>query len=274
MNDFYNELLHAVLVNISESSYNLDDLLEKLKAEFQYEIEDYEILSLIEKCIEKNAVLKIDSGIIVITELGLSLLKEPETAYNDLWKKNNDYNNGNNESDSNPHESNHINSLDELVSAYNNFDNKLRKYIKDLLIRMNDYKFEEFVISTLVDYGEAPFGEITKKSGDGGIDGFLYKTVLKQSPMPVQAKCYDENNLVTVTEVRGFIGSLNNTYKNGAYFVTTSTFTNKAIEAADNQGIILIDGNKLVEIIIYLSKGLKEVKGLSFMKTPDKSYFK
>ncbi|MFP3361738.1 restriction endonuclease, partial [Planococcus sp. SIMBA_143] len=67
---------------------------------------------------------------------------------------------------------------------------------------------------------------------------------------------------------------LDYTFTNGAYFVTTSTFTNKAIEAANKHGIILIDGNKLVEIILELSKGLKEVKGLSFLKTPDESFFK
>lgn len=274
MNDFFGKILLSILNDVNNGIFTKDLLLNKIKKDFDYEVEDYDICPILEKCLEKKVVMILENDLCVITEVGLILLNRPDTAYQDLWNiSSNEDSMDSIYSKENPFEKKHIESLNHLSEAYSTYLSNLKKYIKFLLINMNDYKFEELVVKILIACGETPFGEVTKKSGDGGIDGFLYKTRLKQGIMPVQAKCYDENNLVSVGEIRDFIGSIHQSNNNGSYFVTTSTFTNKAIEKAKEHGIILIDGNELVDLIIKLKIGLESKYNLDFLMTPLLSTF-
>ncbi|WNS75477.1 restriction endonuclease [Bacillus sp. DTU_2020_1000418_1_SI_GHA_SEK_038] len=269
INNFFSEILLSTLNTVNNGSFTKDLLLDKLKADFDYEIEDYDISPILEKCIEKRAIKTLSNGIFVLTEIGLLLLDRPDSAYQSLWNISylenlEDYA----LPKGNPFEKKHVESLNDLNEAYSTYLTNLKKYIKHLLISMNEYKFEEFVINILIVSGEAPFGEVTKKSGDGGIDGYLYRTRLKQGAMPVQAKCYEESILISVNDIRDFIGSMHQSHKNGSYFVTTSTFTNKAIEKAKEHGIILLNGNQLVDLIIEFRIGLEPKHNLDFLISP------
>ncbi|WP_462408535.1 restriction endonuclease [Neobacillus sp. Marseille-QA0830] len=274
-NSFFSEILLSTLNMVNNGSFTRDLLLEKLKEAYEYEIEDYDIYPILEKCIEKDAIQILENNIYALTDIGLFLLNSPpDSAYQSLWSISNKENLDDKAfPNENPFEKKHIESLNRLNEAYSTYLSNLKKYIKYLLINMNVYKFEELVINILIASGEAPFGEVTKKSGDGGIDGYLYKTRLKQGAMPVQAKCYDENNLISVNDLRDFIGSMHQSHNNGSYFVTTSTFTNKAIEKANEHGIILLNGNQLVDLMIEYQVGVETKHNLDFLITPISSVF-
>ncbi|WP_414429568.1 restriction endonuclease [Bacillus safensis] len=86
-------------------------------------------------------------------------------------------------------------------------------------------------------------------------------------------KRYLENNLVSEQDIRDFIGALSQKLNNGAYFVTTSSYTNKAKLKSEERGIILIDGNQLVDLMINHQIGLKETNDLKFCLTPSLELF-
>ncbi|WP_052447292.1 restriction endonuclease [Clostridium polynesiense] len=275
MNDYYSDLLLSILNNINNKSVFRNTLLSEVQQELGEELTDSDILPVLEKCIEKNVIKTLSNDILAITDIGLTLLIDPNTAYKNLWllPSQNRSQNDNNSND-NHYEKLHINSLNNLNEAYNMYIINLKKYLKHLLQEMDNYDFEEFVINTLIKCGEAPLGETTKKSHDGGIDGFLYKTRFKQGIIPVQAKCYSDTNLVSEQEIRDFIGSMHQSHKYGSYFVTTSTFTTKAIDKAKEHGIILIDGIQLIDLVIEYKIGLTSKYGIDFLLTPILSEFK
>ncbi|AOC58199.1 MULTISPECIES: restriction endonuclease [Bacillus] len=172
-----------------------------------------------------------------------------------------------------PFASTHYEALNSLIKAYDEYSIHLRKYLKSLLMNMNPYNFESLVIQVLVQVNEAPYGEVTKKSGDDGIDGLLYRTLLKQGEILVQIKRYLENNLVGEQDIRDFIGAWSQKHNTGAYFVTTSSYTNKAKLKSEERWIILIDGNQLVDLMINHQIGLKETNDLKFCLTPSLELF-
>ncbi|PIC55926.1 hypothetical protein CSV80_17065 [Sporosarcina sp. P12(2017)] len=268
-NNFFSEVLLSTINNINKESFTKDLLFDKVKEDFNYEIEDFHISPVLEKCIEKGAVKFLESGLFVLTHTGLNLLNSPESAYENLWNipfaenlEDNIYLKGN------PFEKEHVESLNHLYEAYSIYLKDLKRYVKHLLINMNEYKFEELVINILITSGEAPFGEVTKKSNDGGIDGYLYKTRLKQGSMPIQVKRYEDNNLIGVNAIRDFIGAMDQSHRGGSYFISTSTFTYKAIEKAEEHGVILLNGNQLVDLIIEFKVGLMPKHDLEFLMTP------
>lgn len=115
----------------------------------------------------------------------------PDSNINDFW--NNQIKKetvGNLRSLEAPFASTHYEALNSLIEAYGEYSIHLRKYLNSLLMNMNAYNFESLVIQVLIQVNKAPYGEVTKKSGDAGIDGLLYRTLLKQGEIPVQIKRY------------------------------------------------------------------------------------
>lgn len=91
------------------------------------------------------------------------------------------------------------------------------------------------------------------RSNDGGVDGVIREDALGLGKVYVQAKRYADSNSVGNGEIRNFIGALDSRGANKGVFITTSRFTNGAVEAAANYRhgtIVLIDGVKLSALML------------------------
>jgi restriction system protein len=144
----------------------------------------------------------------------------------------------------------------------------------DLLERLkgiDPYYFEKVILILLKKMGYGEFVE-TSKSGDGGIDGIINEDKLGLDKIYIQAKRFNENK-VREKDIRNFIGAMSGDTNKGV-FVTTSLFDPGAVEKAKNahHKIILIDGNKLVDLMHEFNVGV-QIKTTYDIKQLDEDFF-
>lgn len=133
---------------------------------------------------------------------------------------------------------------------------QVKTELLEKLKSIDPYYFEKVILMLLKKMG---YGEIveTSKSGDGGIDGIMNEDKLGLENIYIQAKRYGQNK-VREKDIRNFIGAMSGDTNKGV-FVTTSEFDNGAIAKAVNahHKIILIDGNKLVDLLHEYNVGVQ-----------------
>lgn len=97
------------------------------------------------------------------------------------------------------------------------------------------------------------------KSHDGGIDGVIRQDPLGLQNVYVQAKRYADNNSVGSPDINGFYGALARRGADRGVFITTSTFSPAAREAASQFGgkIVLIDGIRLTSLMLRHGVGVE-----------------
>lgn len=176
-----------------------------------------------------------------------------------------------------------ISQSDALISKYTPQDlietgiedlsEKLRTEILEKLYVVDPYYFQKIVLLLFQKMGYGDF-ESTPKSGDGGVDGIINQDQLGLERIYVQAKRYKNGNKVRELDIRNFIGAMSGDVRKGI-FVTTSTFDTAAIEKAindRNHTIILIDGNKLTDLMIKFNIGV-QVETNYEVKVIDEDFF-
>ena len=89
-----------------------------------------------------------------------------------------------------------------------------------------------------------------KKGADGGVDIWMQKkSIMKRKTSAiVQCKRYDDA-LVTIKVLREMYGLMHEHNVDEAYIVTTSRFTKECYKFIEGKSMVLIDGNKLVQMI-------------------------
>jgi hypothetical protein len=122
----------------------------------------------------------------------------------------------------------------------------------EILRRLKKYspeEFERFVLEFLKKVEDCTDGEVTQRSRDGGIDGYVKRGSLGLSDILFQAKRWE--NKVGRPEVNSFVGALQGKKASQGVFVTTSSFTKDAKEYAEQVGVkvVLIDGEKIAELV-------------------------
>ena len=151
---------------------------------------------------------------------------------------------------------------DELIEAgFNLIQASLGQEILSR-IRNNSPGFFETVVLTLLEnmgYGK---GEVTGRSGDGGIDGFIYQDKLGLDKILFQAKRFGEDTPVSASMIRDFIGTLATNEANKGVFITTSHFPKTAENTVlkSPKPIKLIDSSKLVKLMIEYNIGVSTEK--------------
>jgi restriction system protein len=136
--------------------------------------------------------------------------------------------------------------------------------------------FEKIVVDLLVAMGYGgsveDAGKVVGKSGDGGIDGIIKQDKLGLDFLYVQAKRW--RDVVGSPEVMKFSGSLTKKHANRGVFITTSWFSNDALEYVEEmpQRIILIDGKRLALLMIEHNVGVAPTKTYT-LKRMDQDYF-
>lgn len=157
--------------------------------------------------------------------------------------------------------------VEEKIEEYNNI---LISRIKELLLTVNPFRLEEIVIEVLVKSGEGQYGVGTPKTHDGGIDGYIYETLLKRGGMPIQTKQHAEHRYVTAEEIHGFLSVCRSKGANTGYYVTTSYFSDTAKTTARLE-LCLIEGEQLVNLVLKTKVGL--INGSGYLLSIDEDYF-
>ncbi|MBO7381349.1 MAG: restriction endonuclease [Neisseriaceae bacterium] len=130
-----------------------------------------------------------------------------------------------------------------------------------ILKNMNPFSFEVLTQRLLRECGFVDV-EVTKKTGDGGIDGTGKFKLNGIFTFNVAFQCKRYNGSVGAAAIRDFRGSLTTDIEKGL-FITTGNFTREAKEEAIKSGkkqIDLIDGDEFMEKLAQYEIGLKEIR--------------
>ncbi|HEY9152255.1 MAG TPA: restriction endonuclease [Anaerolineales bacterium] len=136
--------------------------------------------------------------------------------------------------------------------------------------------FEQLVVELLVNMGyggsRRDAARAVGQSGDGGIDGIIDEDRLGLDTIYIQAKRWE--GTVGRPDIQKFAGALMGKKANKGIFITTSNFTKDAVEyvSSINSKIILVDGNRLTELMIDYNIGVTNITSYN-LKRIDSDYF-
>jgi restriction system protein len=162
---------------------------------------------------------------------------------------------------------------DRLEAALGELRETVSAELLETLPQVTPQHFETIVLDVLhrMGYGASRADlERVGGVGDGGIDGVISLDRLGLEKVYVQAKRWQGS--VGRPEVQGFYGALAGQRANKGVFITTSTFTQQAIEFARSvERVVLVDGEKLAALMIEHEVGVT----LRPIKVPklDSDYF-
>ena len=165
-----------------------------------------------------------------------------------------------------------------LEQSYQEIKYSLASDLLDQILSMSPAFFEKLVVELLVAMGYGgsllEAGKILGKSGDGGIDGLIKMDKLGIDEIFIQAKRWDRSNSVSSVDIRNFIGALTIKGARKGVFITTSKFTKDAdaVSKQPNFKVVLIDGAKLVDLMIEHNLGVSTYEQYTIKKI-DYDYF-
>jgi restriction system protein len=167
---------------------------------------------------------------------------------------------------------------EQIEKAFLTIQSALRTELLQRISQNTPAFFEELIIDLLVKMGyggsrpdaAAQLGV----SGDGGVDGVINEDRLGLDRIYLQAKRYSDGNVVGRPEVQKFVGSLVGMGATKGVFVTTSKFSGEAIEYARHlsQRVILIDGQRLAELMIEHGVGVRLNRAIEFKQIDEKFF--
>lgn len=137
--------------------------------------------------------------------------------------------------------------------------------------------FERLVVELLVKMGYGgsikDAGKATRVTNDEGIDGIIKEDKLGLDFIYIQAKRWD-NQAVGRPDIQSFVGALDGQRANKGIFITTSRFSDTAIEYVRTitKKVILIDGEQLANFMIDYGLGVSTFATYELKKI-DNDYF-
>jgi restriction system protein len=112
------------------------------------------------------------------------------------------------------------------------------------------------------------------RSHDGGVDGMVSQDPLGLDVILLQAKRLKPNSVISASQVRDFIGTLETKKATKGIFVTTGDFSSQArtsIQSISNR-VRLINGKELSALMVRHNIGVSASQSFVF-KELDRSYF-
>lgn len=298
----YNELYPNVLKVLSdEKEHSIHDIDDIISDELNLtEEERNEMLPSGNQKLIKNRVgwarayLKkaglIESrkrGFANITELGLKEYNEnPNLTENDLMKYQSfvDFVTGKPKDESGTNEPKPLvlddATPDEIMErTYKKINKDLSDSILESIYNNDPFFFEKLVVDLLLKMGYGEFREDagfrTQSTNDEGLDGIINQDKLGLDKIGIQAKRYDKSQKIGRPLIQSFAGALLGKGLNRGVFITTSSFTNNAVDFVNNQSnltITLIDGEELASLMIEYDLGVSTAKTYNIKKI-DSDYF-
>ncbi len=164
---------------------------------------------------------------------------------------------------------------EELIDA--GYQEIRQSLIEDLLIQISRCSpsfFEKLVVELLLKMGyggsREDAAEAIGRIGDEGIDGIIKEDRLGLDCIYIQAKRWQSQ--VGRPEIQKFVGALHGKHAQKGIFITTSMFSQEALDYAKNMSIILIDGETLAQFMIDYNVGVTSVASYE-IKRVDSDYF-
>lgn len=160
--------------------------------------------------------------------------------------------------------------------GYQQINSELTESILNQVKSCSPYYFERIVVDLLLAMGyggsREEAGQVTQKTGDGGIDGIINEDKLGLDVIYIQAKRWE--GTVSRPEIQKFAGALMGKKAKKGIFITTSSFTKDAQHFAEtiDSKIILIDGERLAQLMIEYNVGVA-VSQTYEIKRIDSDYF-
>lgn len=136
--------------------------------------------------------------------------------------------------------------------------------------------FENLVVKLLVKMGYGgsikDAGQALGRCGDEGIDGIIKEDKLGLDVIYIQAKRWQGS--VGRPEIQKFVGALHGQRAKKGVFITTGSFTKDAEQYVStiDPKVVLIDGNRLVELMIDYNLGVSAVDTYEIKKI-DSDFF-
>jgi restriction system protein len=167
---------------------------------------------------------------------------------------------------------------EQIESAHQALHSALREELLQRILQNTSGFFEQVIVELLVamGYGGSLRNAATQlgRSGDGGVDGVINEDRLGLDRVYVQAKRFAQGHSVGRPDVQGFVGSLVGLGATKGVFVTTSSFSNQATDFVKHlsQRIILIDGQRLADLMIEHNVGVRLSRAIEF-KRLDEDFF-
>lgn len=146
-----------------------------------------------------------------------------------------------------------------------------KEKLAEILQSMDPYGFERLTQRVLRECGFSQV-EVTKKSGDGGIDGTGKLKINGIFSFNVAFQCKRYSGVVGAPDIRDFRGSLTTNIEKGL-FITTGTFSKAAREEACSPGkqqIDLLDGEEFINKLTEYEIGVHPVTTYAI----DEEFFK
>jgi len=165
---------------------------------------------------------------------------------------------------------------DLIAIGYQKLRHELAIELLDKIMSCPPSFFEKLVVDLLVKMGyggsREEAGKAVGKSGDEGIDGIIKEDKLGLDIVYIQAKRW--TNPVGRPEIQKFVGALHGQRARKGIFITASTFSQSAIDYVSkiDSKIILIDGEKLADLMIEYSVGVSTTASYEIKKI-DLDYF-
>jgi restriction system protein len=162
---------------------------------------------------------------------------------------------------------------DRLEAALSELKQTVAAELLEMLAQVSPQHFETIVLDVLHRMGYGASREDLQRVGsvgDGGIDGVISLDRLGLEKVYVQAKRWQGS--VGRPEVQGFYGALAGQRANKGVFITTSSFSQQAIEFARSvERVVLVDGERLAGLMMEHEVGVT----LRPVKVPklDSDYF-
>ena len=166
----------------------------------------------------------------------------------------------------------------EVVNAHMRATHVLGQALLGRILAQSPEFFEHLIIDVMLAMGYSgrrrDLARRLGRKGDGGVDGVVEQDELGLDVIYLQAKRYRLNVPVPVREVRDFAGSLDAHHADKGVFVATSQFTKAARDFVSklSRRIVLVDGQKLTDLMIRHNIGVKVQESFQF-KRLDGDYF-
>lgn len=160
---------------------------------------------------------------------------------------------------------------------FEEINGSLASEILDTMKSSSPAFFEKLVIDLLLKMGyggsRKDAGQAIGQAGDEGVDGIIKEDRLGLDVIYIQAKRWGET-VVGRPEVQKFAGALQGKRAKKGIYITTSGFSNDAIDFANKieSKIILIDGKELTKLMLEHNVGVSTSKVYEIKKV-DHDYF-
>ena len=163
-----------------------------------------------------------------------------------------------------------------LEYGYQQLRDELRQQVLKEVATVSPKFFERLVLKLLVEMGYGgtvrDAAKVVGGTSDEGIDGVIKEDRLGLDTIYVQAKRWQ--GVVGRPKLMEFVGALRGQKANKGVFITTSKFTNDAMDYVSkvDSKVVLIDGEQLAELMIDFNIGVSPVMTYEIQRL-DSDYF-